>query len=531
MKSMLELLLKPIKKLYFMTIIFISVLFFVIYNFFILPNNKRDYEILLEQKVKIIEDFLLDKTLLLKRYTLNLKEEATILENLDLLNSYNQIYQEFESVGIVDSKGYLVLASGQSFSIKDRKYYNKLIEQNKDYIYSNLIKSLENDEEIIIILIRIPNSDLIISGAINVDKVNSSLKKHILKDTSFAIINENKEHLLGSKIDTSQYNFSLTRELNIYKDWSIVIYVNSLIYSNITFHTLIIMIILVSVILVFAEKNLKKIINKTINPIDRLSNNMINYKPGIKQEVINSDIREVVRLNISYQKMIELIDRLFIENEIAINKQRDSEYKSHLEQIKPHFLYNMLETIQVLIFTGKVEKAEEAIITLGKYFRLSLMDSTKMIRLDEEILRIKEYINLLKIRYDDLLIEINDNTDHNIQILRFSLQPLVENAVKYGYKEESNNIIKIDISNDDSYVYAKIKNPILDYKLTKQRLELLFTNIDNDNLETSGLKNVIKRLKLNYKQDCLKYKLDKTSITIYVNYPINYGGNSENINS
>ena len=531
MKSMSELLLKPIRKLYFISIIFICVLFFIIYNFFILPDNRKDYEILLEQKVKIIEEFLLDKTLLLKRYTLNVNHDSTILENLDLLNSYNDIYKEFESVGIVDADANLVLANGDSFSIKDRTYYQRLINDNKDFIYSNLINSRENNEKIIIILIRIPNSDLIISGAINVDKVNNSLNKYILKDTKFAILNENNQHLLGTQLDKDQYNFSITRKLNIYKDWSIVIYVNSLIYSNITFYILIIMIILVSLILKYAQKSLNTIINKTIYPIDKLSNNMINYKPGIKYEVLESDIKEVVKLNSSYQKMNELIEQLFIENEIAINRQKDSEYKSHLEQIKPHFLYNMLETIQVLIFTGKVEKAEEAIITLGKYFRLSLIDSTKMIKLDQELLRIKEYINLLNIRYDDLLIEINDCSDNNIEILRFSLQPLVENAVKYGYKEGSNNLISININNDDQYLYIKIENSIIDYQLTKERLKDLFDNLDNDKLETSGLRNVIKRLKLNYKKDCLSYKLDENKISIDVIYPINHGGNNENINS
>lgn len=104
-------------------------------------------------------------------------------------------------------------------------------------------------------------------------------------------------------------------------------------------------------------------------------------------------------------------------------------------QIKPHFLFNSLNTIITLIKSDP-DKAEEATENLADLFRYILESSnTKLISLSKELELVKKYITIEKARFgDDIRFSAElDLPDNSINVPPLILQPLVENSIKHGY--------------------------------------------------------------------------------------------------
>lgn len=105
-------------------------------------------------------------------------------------------------------------------------------------------------------------------------------------------------------------------------------------------------------------------------------------------------------------------------------------------QLNPHFLFNSLNSIQVLVDENK-DHAKEMIGELSEFLRYSLLHKeATFVNLSNELEAIKHYFSIEKKRFEEKL-EINYDIDENaknVQILTFLLHPLIENAVKYGMR-------------------------------------------------------------------------------------------------
>ena len=104
-------------------------------------------------------------------------------------------------------------------------------------------------------------------------------------------------------------------------------------------------------------------------------------------------------------------------------------------QVNPHFLFNTLNSLSALILMRRIESAEEMILNLSAFFRSTLdIDPTAEISLREEIRLQQLYLDIESARFPDRLridLAIPDELWH-VQVPALLLQPLVENAVKYG---------------------------------------------------------------------------------------------------
>jgi two-component system, LytTR family, sensor kinase len=123
---------------------------------------------------------------------------------------------------------------------------------------------------------------------------------------------------------------------------------------------------------------------------------------------------------------------------------RESELNSLKSQINPHFLFNSLNSISSLTMISP-EKAQEMIIKLSEFLRYSLSNKDeKLTTLRDEIANLTRYLDIEKVRFGkrlNVINNINENCfDHKLPGL--ILQPLVENAIKYGVHE---SIDKTDI--------------------------------------------------------------------------------------
>jgi len=125
----------------------------------------------------------------------------------------------------------------------------------------------------------------------------------------------------------------------------------------------------------------------------------------------------------------EKIKRLTLEKEAAMTSLRLLQ-----AQIEPHFLFNTLANV-IALFDQDRAKARQMLINLNHYLRISLMRTRQeMITLDKELELVRQYLELFKIRMGKrLAYEIQDHTEGmSIPFPPLIIQPLVENAIKYG---------------------------------------------------------------------------------------------------
>lgn len=189
---------------------------------------------------------------------------------------------------------------------------------------------------------------------------------------------------------------------------------------------------------------------------------------------------------------------------------REAELQALKSQINPHFLFNSLNSISSLTVSDP-EKAQEMVINLSGFMRYSLMHNEKeMVSFSRELENIKLYLSIEKIRFGKKLNAEFDISAHCLEaeIPNMILQPLFENAIKYGVYETTEqvtikstcvcdgNILKITIVND--YDASTLKNKG----------------------EGIGLQNIRKRLEIIYNQpDLMKIRDQKTSFEIQLTIP------------
>jgi hypothetical protein len=113
-------------------------------------------------------------------------------------------------------------------------------------------------------------------------------------------------------------------------------------------------------------------------------------------------------------------------------------------QVNPHFLFNTFNSLSSLIMTGKPEKAESMLLALSTFFRSSLsLDPTADVTLADEINMQRLYLDIEKVRFPKRLkVEIDVPAElENVRLPALLLQPLVENAIKYGVSASRGTVL------------------------------------------------------------------------------------------
>lgn len=110
-----------------------------------------------------------------------------------------------------------------------------------------------------------------------------------------------------------------------------------------------------------------------------------------------------------------------------------SELKLVQAQINPHFLFNTLNTI-IAVIRQDSDRARELLLHLSKIFRKNLKRSSDLSTLAEELDHVNSYLVIEKARFQDRLTVVQEIDPEllNLQIPTFTLQPIIENAIKHG---------------------------------------------------------------------------------------------------
>lgn len=207
-------------------------------------------------------------------------------------------------------------------------------------------------------------------------------------------------------------------------------------------------------------------------------------------------------------------------------EQAKSDLKVLQLQMNPHFLYNSLNTFQGLIFKSDKLFANKFLISLNNLFRYYFNYSEKLyISLEDELLFIREYISVQKIRFENVFeyeehIDLKDYKLNELFIPSMIIQPMVENSIHHGFKNiTTGGKVDLSIIEDAKFLTIKIKDNGGGFDLEKKEgndrynaTEVIKKKIDiinrNNKLKakfnvTNTENGVVATIKLN-KKLCLK---------------------------
>jgi len=269
------------------------------------------------------------------------------------------------------------------------------------------------------------------------------------------------------------------------------------------------------------------------NPLRKLTQTMNQVEQG--DYTVRSTVRsnnEVGRLRDSFNHMIANTQNLMAQIVHTEEQKRQSEWRLLQAQIKPHFLYNTLDSIIWMSHAGKNEEVVEMTSALAQLLRNSIGSGRDIIPLEEEIAHVESYLVIQKMRYRETLhyeLDIDPQTKPCL-IPRLVLQPLVENAIYHGIKvKETGGTIHIGAMLDDDRLLVTVEDD--GAGMTPEQLAHIYDEKESDEGSSKiGIYNVSERLHIYFGEDAvLKYfsEPDKGT-TAMLNLPIRLEEKEEN---
>ena len=350
--------------------------------------------------------------------------------------------------------------------------------------------------------------------------INDNDKFYIINDRNIIISTQNKNELynvfdqkkyLGShRLDDISNTFSIIRSIDGVKtlvttanfeklNWKIVsiLRLDEITYENRDITKLIV--IFGAICLVFAFATSYLLSYKISKPIMKLVGIMGEIKSGnlkLRANFMAKD--EIGMLGEGFNSLMDRINQLLDQVYAEQQQKRESEFKLLQSQVKPHFLYNTIETIISFIKLGMREQAMTAAKNLADFYRVSLSRGNDIISIKEEIRLTENYLSIQKFRYVEYLdykVEVDD-TIYRFQIPKLTLQPLVENSIYHGLKQKTDKgmlIVRGYLENNTVKMEVYDNGVGMDEELIRRVLER-----SNPNQSDFGLYSVNSRLKLLY---------------------------------
>ncbi len=276
------------------------------------------------------------------------------------------------------------------------------------------------------------------------------------------------------------------------------------ILRNITFLALAMVVLLILLIIQYLYRSLGRV-NETIRqPIIKLEDMAIQIAGGnLDASLEEAEILElehlVNNLNIMARQIHTYIEKE-VEHQHLLQK---AQMRALQEQIKPHFIYNTLDTIVWLAEEQDNDRVIDVTMAFTDYLRLALNQGNDYTTVETEIQHVKSYLAIQSVRYSSKMsYEVDiDPEIYPYPILKLLLQPLVENSIYHGIKKKhTRGTIRISggFKNPDT-IYFMVEDSGIG--MTPEQLASLKKRLDNSysGKDTSvGLLNVNRRLHLYY---------------------------------
>lgn len=256
--------------------------------------------------------------------------------------------------------------------------------------------------------------------------------------------------------------------------------------------------ILISFLLGFL---LSKPLVESIHKLRRAMKNVEKGNLGQRVSITSND--ELGELGKGFNHMINEIDRLVSEVYKTSLREKEAEIRALQSQMNPHFLYNTLESINMLAITKGNFDVSDMVSSLGKLLRYTIDNSSKIVTLEAELSFIRSYVAIQRVRMGEKLQYHEDFEPAvlHVYLPKLILQPFVENAIVHGGFQQGGTIS----------INAHRVGPLLNITIcdngkgvTAQQLAKLKNLMKNHNTTSSdqhngiALSNVHERLQLLY---------------------------------
>jgi two-component system LytT family sensor kinase len=234
--------------------------------------------------------------------------------------------------------------------------------------------------------------------------------------------------------------------------------------------------------------------------------------------LFNIIIYTILVTNINIKNFAQIADKEALIASNLNNQLIESQLQTLKMQINPHFLFNTLNVISVLVMKSEKEKATEMINRLSSFFRNSLDEKEQqLIPLQKELHHVEQYLAIEQVRFGDRISIVKNYDEIALSILVPSmlLQPLIENAMQHGLEEkEGKGTLSISCHVQEEYLSIVIMD------------DGAGCNFDDKHFkEGIGLSNVKSRLKQLYgSKHTLIFSSNKQGgVTVTLTLPINVG--------
>ena len=430
------------------------------------------------------------------------------------------------------------------------KAYEAAEQETEKYIYSELVMGSEN----VIFHIRRMRSDferdvpLIIMVATNERDIASQYENLVqnegevvyLIDEENKVLSSNKEDEIGSYIDekitecdtgevylNETYMMTSREVKNFGKGVRLVhLYPQSLLIKKvlegirtyIVLGILLIVICLVAAIIVSLKST--RFLNEFIHAMESVRNR--NYDIRIR-EYKNAEINSLGRaFNEMTDELRELIRNKY-ESQILLNEM---EIRFLQHQMNPHFLFNVLLTIQIKAKRSGNETIYKMVSKLSALLRASIYtNNVDRITVGEELEYTEFYLYLQKMRFEDRFfykIIVEDEELKKCIIPKFVIEPIVENAVIHGIENiENEGLIRIVLKKIGKDLIVTVQDNGVGFDV-REYLDSLEQAKNGSSREKIGLKNVDLRLRHIYGEE-YQIKIESeinTGTTIYIKIPV-----------
>ncbi len=218
-----------------------------------------------------------------------------------------------------------------------------------------------------------------------------------------------------------------------------------------------------------------------------------------------------------YNKMVDRIEDLIASTIEKQKRIRQIELNEIQEQMKPHFLYNTLDSIQALALMGESQKVCQLVENMGDFYRKSVSGGREYITVSDEIRIVKDYIDIMKVRFEGTFESEVECQEEAMKYLipKLILQPLVENSFQYGIRGRNKfGLLKVKACCEGERLHLQVwdNGPGISDEILKELSD------GRKERKSMGLRGNIERLQLSY-GDSFSYEInseDGTGIHLYI---------------
>lgn len=385
-----------------------------------------------------------------------------------------------------------------------KKYLGYIISTIPESTFTDIVNQAETTQNTSVILYNSKNEVIVKSNSC-IEAITPELIHQIVAENQIL----NKKGLM--KVSFLGRTYLMGVQDIAGNDWSVAMLIpyDDILNNSRTFQyqmiTVILIILLISIPIIY-------LIGRSLTSrIVILKKQISSFSKGdlSDKQIYNGD-DEIGDLTDSFYHMQTHIKSLMGEQYRQGFEIKDLELQVLQSQINPHFLYNTLEMIYWMGVKKNAPEISKVASELGLFYKLSLGNGKKIVTIEDEIKHIEAYVNIQNLRFNNIITLLNNIpvSLYEYQIVKLTLQPLIENAINHGIREKANEKGTILLQGEikENCIYLTIEDNGIG--MTPDQLSHISVKRSHSSGHGYGVWNINERLKLTYGE---KYGLSYSS--------------------